>query len=71
MEPQKKLPKNRNSFASFSAVLSQQLLSTEVIMFLLPRAIKIKDLPIKGFRIRTDLDENFLLFDSEQHFGCR
>ena len=35
---------SRNSFACFSAVLSQQALSTEVMMFLLPHADEIKGL---------------------------
>ena len=37
-------------------------------MFLLPRAVEIKDLPIQKTYSRTYLDEKFVLFGSEQHF---
>ena len=39
-----------------------------MIMFLLSLATKIKDLPIQRTYSRTDLDEKFVLFISEQHF---
>ena len=42
---ERKLLKNRNSFACFPVVLSQKALSTEVKMFLLLRTTEIKDLP--------------------------
>ena len=45
-----------------------QALSTEVIMFLLLHAAKIKYLPIQRTYSWKDLDNKFVLFGSEQHF---
>ena len=55
-----------NSFSSSRIKLVE--LSTEV-MFLLPRAAKIKDLSIQRIYSRIDLDDKFILFCSEQNFG--
>ena len=61
--------KNRNSLAYFPAILSQQILSTEVKMFSLLLAAEIKDLPIQRTYSWTDLHGKFVLFNFEQHFG--
>ena len=60
--------KSRNYLAYFPAILNQQTLSTKVIMFLLPHAAEIKDLPIQRSYSQTDLDEKSILFNSELHF---
>ena len=49
--------RNKNYFAYFPFVLSRPTLSTEVILFLLPRAVEIKDSPIQRSYSRTDLDK--------------
>ena len=59
--------RRQNSFACFPAILSQQSLSTEVKIFLLPRATEIKDLLIQRTFSRTDLKDKFVLFSFKQH----
>ena len=47
---ERKLLKSRNSFVCFPTVLSQQTLSTEVIMFLLPCVAQLSDLELDRWR---------------------
>ena len=65
---------SKNIFACFSAVLSQQTLSTEVIMmmmFVLLCVTEIKDLPIQRTYSQTDLNEKFVFFNCEQQFWIK
>ena len=62
---QRKSSKSKNYFAYFPA-------STHSLLkwcFLLPHATEIKDLPIQRTCDRTNLDDKYVLFGSEQHFG--
>ena len=65
---ERKPSKSRNSFACFYRVLSQQTVTTEVIIFYCPAPLKSKTYQFNGHG-RIDLNEKFVLFGSEQHFG--